>query len=63
MALWNGKGPACVTKPRVCKHKATTDAAHFKQARVYGTEVTNKFEIADAHMKKLPVKQWIVVLL
>ena len=57
------KGLACVTKPTVWKHKATTDVAHFKQARVHGTEVTNKFEIADTCMKKLPVKQWIVVLL
>ena len=38
-----------MTKPTVCRYKVKTDTAHFKQARIYGTEVTNKFEIADTH--------------
>ena len=40
-----------MTQPTVCKHKAKTDAAHFKQARVDGTEVTNVINLKQlAHM-------------
>ena len=40
-----------MTKPRVCTHEVKTDAAHFKEARVDGTEITiYEFEVADAHM-------------
>ena len=55
-----------MTKATVCKHKATTDAAHFKQGRVDGTEVTNKFEIIKYHTHGLGRKiacEMIVALL
>lgn len=47
----------------VSMHNAKTDAALFKQARVDGTEFTNSFEIADAHMVWAEIKLWIVALL